>query len=56
MEFCFLERLVLGTGERDSRGGFDGIGVEGSFVDREWALSLLYFGCTKMVFTDTTGL
>jgi hypothetical protein len=45
-----------GYGERDSRGGFDGIGVEGSFVDRAWALSLVYFGCTEIVLTDTTRL
>jgi hypothetical protein len=43
-------------GERNSRGGFDGIGVEGSFVDRAWALSLVYFGCIEIVLTDTTEL
>jgi hypothetical protein len=46
-----------GYGECDSRGGFDGIGVEGSFVDHAWALSLVYFGCTEiLVLTDTTEL
>jgi hypothetical protein len=38
--------------ERDSGSGFDGIGVEGSFVDRAWALSLVYFGCTEIVLTN----
>jgi hypothetical protein len=42
--------------ERDSRGGFDRIGAEGSFVGSAWALSLVYFGCTEIVLTDTTGL
>jgi len=44
-------------GERDSKGGFDRIGAEGSFVGSAWALSLVYFGCTEIVLvTDTTGL
>ncbi len=43
-------------GERDSRGDFDRIGAEGSFVGNAWALSLVYFGCTEIVLTDTTRL
>jgi len=43
-------------GERDSRGGFDRIGAEGSFVGSAWALSFVYLGCTEIVLTDTTGL
>ncbi len=44
-------------GECDSKGGFDRIGAKGSFVGSAWALSLVYFGCTKIVLvTDTTGL
>jgi hypothetical protein len=43
-----------GYSERDSRGGFDGIGVEGEFVDCAGALSLVYFGCTEIVVIDTT--
>ncbi len=39
-----------------TRGGFDRIGAEGSFVDGVWALSLVYFGCTETVFTDSTRL
>jgi hypothetical protein len=38
------------------RGGFDRIGAEGSFIDSVWALSLVYFGCTEIVFTDSTRL
>ncbi len=32
------------------------MGAEGSFVDGGWALSLVYFGCTETVFTDSTRL
>jgi hypothetical protein len=44
-------------GERDSKGGLDRIGAEGSFVGSAWALSLVYFGCTEIVVvTNTTEL
>ncbi len=45
-----------GYSERDSRGGFDRIGAKGSFVNSAWALSLVYFGCTEIVLTNSTGL